>query len=498
MIVLPVASSAARPGTWVEASVEATEGIIHGGQPVHGSNASWFAPSNPEAPVNTTMVIDAEVILVNWTRSDGVGVGTSPGEPDDALVAIMQPATSGQERYLKARLTAASWNRDANWLIVPDEETPSTLSTREGMTVRNAGQDTWFVGPPRGIGGEVPTSTPMGRSREILDGPLLTTNGASQLVVEGAAWLYLWGVNATVRDTAKNETFASGTWTENHGGANLAKTPHHQFLAIRVVDAHVGISQNSGDILGVASRLDVRQVGYGRFERASGRAMFGEIETHLESRQLELVGVFDLAFGPSKSNGRLGIHAVGSATSMRLDGADWPLPGQAATRRAQIPAIMVPLFALATAGGIFTWATVSWRGRSASSALQGAESAILERRPHRARRHLKRWMQRRPRDADAWFLYGATWLQEDDPERVVRELGPVMGRFDGSDQWGLAFLLALAHARLKESDAALAWLAKALEEPMFRQRAGDEPDFGFLRADPRFRRLVDAEQPAYG
>lgn len=505
LVVLPGLAASAVPGAPIRGELSVGMANLEEAENLRAADVALFSPPMPSSPLDARFEIEARSLIINWTRKDGVGAASSPGDPDDPFVALLPAPAGGEKRYEEVRLVANAWDRDANWMVLPDNATSSVVRfSASDILARPAAQERWHAGHGGSIEAGLP-SAPLSRDHRTTAGqPLLEVDHASGLTLEGGAWLFLWGINATVTDASGyTDTYASGPWADNRTGmgvlpGGVSQSQHEQFLAIRIENGRLRLSQTQGEILALAESFDVERVGAARLTDVSGRLALESRDVTLTHQVLGLEGDLRLSLGGGADGRRLQILADGHASAAVLDGVPWNLPAQATVRRSALPTSVLPFFVLLTAGGLFTWAGVSWRRRRWSSALGGAETALLHHRPEQARRRLRRLLSRHPDDANAWFLYGATWLQEGDPERVVREIEPVARRMDGADRWSLAFLLALAHARMRRSDAALDWLSLSLGEPLFRERASREPDFSFLRADPRFLRLVAADTPAYG
>jgi len=448
-----------------------------------------WAPHVPGIRSDARLSVEAETIAVRVTRWDQTGFGPAN--------APKSHATRVRE-YATARLEAAAWDTDANWMIAPASAGGLDAATvgSSNVKIRASTEETWRSGI-NGVSAQEDTENPLAAERVIPAGrPWAQIQGGSSVAVSGDVWLYVWGINATITDPAgARDDFPSGEWSDNQTAA--FRDDHLQFLAIRLTNATVEVRQSVGALRVSGSNLNLGGASRALLQDAQGRAQIGDRPLTFADDKLDLEGDISLAVAPNADARRLSVEPTGLVAEATLDGQAVAFAPDAVTRRARIPTPILPVFFLVTAGGVLTWSGMAWKRRRWTHALDGAEAALLQGRPDQARRRLRRILEKRPEDVNALFLYGATWLQEGAPERVVAELEPVARRLDGCDRRALAFLLALAHARMRRAEPALEWLAAAIAEPLFRDRAGREPDFVFLRGEPRFRLLVETGPPLY-
>lgn len=462
-----------------------------------------FAPASSTIPVDATLTFSASVVDVYWARQDFASTAGSPTSPDQPLTSLAKgPPQDGEERLEDVQGEAVSWNPEANWLLVVSSETARVAWNVSGLDVFPAANASWRAGHAAEVRQQVLPGTSLVHEEHPADGlPIVRASPTGAGVVEGDAWLYLWSLNATLAEgRGRTASFPSGFWTDNRTGTEVdshgvAREDHAQFLALHLQNARLRVEQRRGDVLVAADAVHVTGDVQAILEGAHGVLDGLGPPTRLDGEALELAGDLNLTVRSASSPTAVRIEARGHVDHAALDGA--PLAGGGTVARSPLPSIVAIAFLVLAALGAASWGAAALRRRRVDP-IERAEDFVLKGRPERARRELRSFLERRPNDVQAWFLLGASWLQENAPERLIEELEPVARRLQGPDLATLAFLLAMAHARLRSSEAVLEWLPQAVRDPALRERAAGEPGFAFLREDARFQRLVESGGSAYG
>jgi hypothetical protein len=505
LLVGPVAAAADGGPSNLYGDLSVERATLEGVSTARFGPGSLFAPPTKTESAPLRLEVEAKSAAVRWTRIDYASVGNSAGSPDESLLLVAKGgATTGGRDYEDVRLDAITWHPDANWMILPSSPNATIRYAGDGLVLEPAANVTWRAGYPGSLEAQVLPGPTLRQEHTLPDGlPLLHTSHAQDLTVEGDFQLYLWGLNATVTDAGgRDDAYPSGLWSGNRTGTQadprgVSRDDHAQFVSIKMAGARLRLMEGSSPLWTSSSTLEASGPVTARLEGATGRLGGGMAPVTVSKQVVDLEGQLEFRVREGSDAGQLLVQAAGTVSSARVDGVEWPVAVQAAATRSALPTRIGASLLLLAVLGFLGWAIVAWRRRR-PTLLEVAEADVLGRRSPRARRRLRRWLSRRPNDAEAWFLYGAAWLQEGAPEPVVGEIEPVARRLGPSYAPSLAFLLAIAHARLRHAEPALEWLRAALGEPVFRERAAREPDFAFLRQDTRFRRLVEAEAPAYG
>lgn len=442
-------------------------------------------------------------LIVNSTRRDRVGAGSSNAENESLVGVAKGPTQQAEASFEYASWTIESVQHNANVTLEPITEgsARTALLELDRSDIVASAERHWTAGQDSD---DVQTGDPpmqLQRGIRVPAGlPLLETE-RGQFSTMGDYWIHLWGVNLTVTDREGNKhAYRSGAWIDNAtgpGGQGAVRDHHYQFVRVRLEQASGNLSVSSGLVRAVGSRSVVEVEGTMFARVREGLLEEASRTVTVQDEDLRIEGKVELDIGPSEKPQELhsDLEFQGSATTATGD----LFPPQAGLYVRLAP--LAPRVALVSLGigfaGLLVGLGIRRRGDSALS-LAAAEDALVARRPREALRHARAVLRQDKLDPDALLILAASRLQGGKERELLREVEPAASRLPPERAGGLALVLALAHMRLGHADAAIRWVKVACLERPLRERLLLDPLFQPLRSHPEYGRLVDDPDPTYG
>lgn len=545
LAVLPGSAATSSEGLTGQASfgdLQATGAGTVGSPLVKALNLFPSAAASAQAPWS----LSASSLTVNWTHYTYKGVGWSPSRPDESHGTIQLSQSSGERKHVGGSASLKVFPREANFLLVPNG-TGARLQATWDTELRgkpSPGED-WAAGrraDQSGVGQD-----PLRGTRFIPAGTaVFQTNASDQIHVRGDFTLYVWGAMANVTDAAGNvSSYRSGSWDENVIGGELrprgvARDEHKQLLRLEVVDGSLVLSHWSGLVRMAAETLNTE---------IDGATIFHDAEAYLESKDFyyrtsndsfEMNGLVSLTVRRSQaSSSELSAEIYGNSVETTLPPTG-PIPSAVSGPLSEISessaqtntqgkfelATLDPTwkeilfwFAAGLAVSLVGWMVHARRRTQRSAvaphagpakpddpneAIRQAEEALIRGDSQASRMFIQGVLEKDPTNVDAWFVHGASLIQEGSFLQAVKDLEPIAKQAQ-SERPGLAFLLCLSFLRLFKLGKARRWAKVASADPDFRRQIELDETFGALRKrlePPSVAHRLFAENqvpdPAYG
>lgn len=488
VFVLPSVESAA--GETVFGSLQFDHATFSGETASVTSDLSAFHSSADEGvPLRASWSLDAAHVLVNWTRHERAGTGSSPTDPGNSLVTAGPQWEYGDDSHQDASLSSEASTTAANLLILPNPGTPLRLETGTESSIDLAQGD----GARWTAGAFDQQSTALGNSAIQLTQSYDTTPGVPVLqgadglmaTISGSFSIYVWGANVTVQDGSnQTRTYQSGAWHDNQvgpGPRGAVRDEHWQFLRVHVTDAVLRLTHETGLVEWTAPSVETRTEGTASYVHADGTLESAERIYTANQSPLTIEGRITQE-SQATTNGLLArIHADGATVST----ASTAIPKTPGSEY-----VNVLWWVLALAGLLVLVAGAVWGLRRLRAAtdwriqLARAEDAFERRRFHASDRRLARLLQRDQipapgAQADAWFLRGAARLELGDPGWLLREAAPRMDQLGNPSM--LAYLLTLAAMEVGDAAAARRWFGLVRQDALVMQAFLEDPRLRALR-----------------
>lgn len=460
--------------------------------------------------------LTADRLIVNWTYERSLEIWGSTQNPGEFLVSYTADSEQGNTSYDLAEAGSFVDDRDANMLVWMKQgrEMSAHLATNESVFVRPAAGERWGAG--KYDEGTIGNATLKRMHETTVGNVLLATNGSASLELEGNLTLVVWGSTVNVIDVeGAQDSYRSGEWQTNQttaGGHPVAQEEHAQLLTLTAVGAHFRFHVETGEGRWTGDDVDTTTRGRVTFDQAQA---YLESDDHFYSvrddRSLSLAGSVEQRLTPSDDAERLHsfVTTEGSAIQMPPSGTiadeakryvvDDDLDDAPTERttfstepyQRSMPLLVGSWAGLLLLGGGFAWLALArggYVGRVPS--IEEAEFALVNHDSKRARRLSRRLIRHDGTDLDAWFVYGASLLQEGRYDRAAARLRPPLERHGHGDRAGVAYLVALAHARAGRPAKAIKWLSLAGTEPALLPKIRDEADFEPLHGTEAFDRIL--------
>lgn len=483
-------------------------------------SAVSFFPETSLGNVNG-WALDAQALRVNWTRQVFRGIGWSPGS-NDSLMGISQGEFTGEDRFSAPSVSFSIQSKDVNLLLVSDESRNVLWAGRSGVAVLTPSAGERWSG---GVDGRNPDQSPedKGRLRGVFVAtpgtPVVQLSASSKFHISGNFSLFVWESMVNVTDEDGTVTsYRSGTWdtdvvgSQAHPGGVTRET-HRQLLRLDAVDGILVLNDWSGLARIAAESLDAHAEGSTVFRQARAYLESPAFYYRTDNASFDVDGSLSLTITRNPaSTSELWARLEARSAKISLPPSG-PLPAPAiedptvAEARSKVDGQGLPSHALrnASLSEIILWAVpgallflAGWaylRRRRAlematarygpvnmgpAKSILSAEEALVRGESARARALVEPIVRQDPLDVDAWFIHGASLLQEGAPRRAALDLEPVVKKIRGN-RAGLAFLLCLAYVKLGRWPKARRWSLVAGTDPDFRLQLERDETFAPLR-----------------
>lgn len=461
----------------------------------------------------------ARAIAVNWTLREARSVGFDPGGGSGGLFGLTTAERSGEDSYAPASVSLAPDSPAANSLLVAVESSAqlSVLGAHGSSTVQPSPGESWRGGLSGRDENVVSNGSTLRGTYDVPVGmPRGQTFASDAVRVRGDFSLYVWAT--TVNVTAQNgsvSTYRSSEWDSNVVGEQvhergLTRQESAQLLRLDVVDGLLILADWQGLLRFSSSSLTAIVDGQVVFNEARAYFESDEYFFRTEDESVSIEGSLVLAVEPdpaSDSKLHASVTGVDVKTSIpptgRVASAETNAPvgdverasvaSQKGNARLATPSLagwnVVPWIVLGSgilAGG---WFLLRRRRRASLSGsllsdpfmekILLAEEALVRGDSQAARAVVQDVLRQDALNVDAWFVHGASLMQQGLFDRVVIDLEPVAIRIR-DNRSGLAFLLAFSFLRLNKLGRARRWSRVAGLDPDFRQVMELEPQFACL------------------
>lgn len=516
LCAVPVAGAMAREldGQVVATSLEAIE-VDHAA----GVNPYAFNFFPGEDTLSNLWILEAEGLIVNWSREDGVRAGT-PGS-GGSLVGSGTKSDQGEVAYANSVATFPRLEASPSLLLVGDSGRLSAIFTGipDALVTPSPGE-TWFAGQVgQGTSSEVQADAMHGTFEVAAGTPSMRFSEAHSIAMEGDFTLYVWSAFLQVRGADGDiDQYDSGTWEssgEPLGSSSPVRQTHLQLLRLEVTGGSLVLPAWSG-----TARLASEGAQVSVTERAEFNAADAYLETaehffRAENEAVSLTGSMELNIRPSYATAEQLIVSVhgdlvdttlppdgpvppASAGNVRLVGADMAQSSGQVLSVARDDSsfwllIVIPVAFIAMLAAI--WVIRRWllerhelyqlgpiAANTPESVLRQAELALVQGRRDEARRLAQQLVADDKHNTDAWFVYGASLLQEGRAAQLIKELRPI-AKTDRKKDPALSFLLCLAYVRQGDLSKAAPWADVAAAEPEFRQQMEMDGTLALLRGN---------------
>lgn len=499
-LVVPVATAASTVPHF-QGDVAYTSAESAGASTIQGRVGTLLAdrPIDEGATNGTSWwVLRADAALVNWTYQRRASAGTSPS--GDPMFARTVERDSGERRYAAPTLQTDALPGEPRVLVVPgpDDRIRTAGETASTVRVRPAGNATWWVGEGDSPGTTAGNEDIYVRQTHDLkpDRPLLTAGNETRWTLTGDLTIYVWYANLTVQSQNRStDAYRTGTWTTDDTGNEVvdrsaAREQHVQLVRVEAVNASLRVDAAPGTVRWTTPEAEVRTTGRVALTGLRGQLVADRETYAFHGGSVAFEGrIRQQITGASETGGIEGI-----LEGQEVDVGDLPPTAEVRptstlpTPTAGVPWLVVALAASGTLFGLGVWQFREWTSREDEHAadLVAAEEALVAHDSETARKHALAILDEDPRDADAWFAYAASLIQDGEFEQVIDELGPMVVKLDEGVE-GPAFYLAYAHAALDQVEDAVDWAIDAAQEPSLREKILSWSIFGRVRRHPRFR-----------
>jgi hypothetical protein len=297
------------------------------------------------------------------------------------------------------------------------------------------------------------------------------TNGSS--LIRGNFTAFISGANVTVKDAAGDHMFRSGNWTEPIGpasqGSAYVRYHYFQWLRVSFEKTEMRLEADKREVHAFAGRLTLAGQTTAFFDVTSGFLAYGGVRRDLPRGRLNLTGY--LSFETWNETGRLEVELRTRPEVLGFKSTPHQNPDATAPKLAK-PDETGPSLWWKVAMGVAAVAGVVLlvNRRAGRIRIDEVEWALFSGHNKRALAKARALVRRRPRDANAIFLYGASLAAVGRADQVVEELEPLADRLQPAAQAGIAYLLTVAATRLGDRARADRWSATASRDPELRRR----------------------------
>lgn len=458
--------------------------------------AGWNLEHPKDAP-RTAWSLHAEVAVVNWVHVSWLGIGTAPGDPDDAFIDFVPTESFGQRLHQNATVGGLLEGIHANVLMIADRGVKAHAELGTSASLRPASGQRWIAGDETG---KIPAPSKSGSTWRVhplpTGAPVVNLSSPINVSFQGSFVLSVWGgfpsSNVTVIHADGTHSYRTGEWWENATGTQtgdphgLTRDEYEQFLEIQVTNGTFVIEQDRGLAQWVGAKISTLTNGTVRFEDAQGNLESNRYFYAPDHNDFSIEGTIALNANsnpqaPSTLSAQVAAHvqsitqpAAGAVAPPALASAENP-PKSAASPKSQVgvvdaanpsPTSVVWWWAaLLFAAGLFGCLAVRRRSRHATSegAIGRAEAALAQDQPEAAVRQLRPFLQAHPRHVHAWFLYANALYRAGDFQGVVRDLAAVDDFI--REVPSVALVLSHAYGQLGQRDEAERWRLVAERDP---------------------------------
>ncbi len=466
----------------------------------------------PELANATFATLVAETATVSWKHASGQSLLWGP-DGESGLIGTGGGTDEGNVTHNDPSISIEGWDPNVNFLIVGDGATVNVTGA-PATDVRPSPGEPWWAGPDARQPDSVSVGMPRTGEHPIRRGaPTASFQTANIVTIRGDFTLYTW--SAITNLTLPNGTFEShrsGQWDENVQAPQahprgVAREDHAQYIWLQLAGAELTISGWEGAADIAAPILSTETDGDVVFDATQA---YFESETHsfqTGNKTIRLAGLVHVSVEPMpEAPNELAAHVTAtSVTTALTPSARLPLPteqllpetssGPAHQAASNVNAPRShdwqPWVWLAT-GALIGVPVLAYLARKVrqqraqtgvTTNLRLAEAALVEGRPEEARAWTTKTLRAQPDHVDAWFIHGASLLQQKKYTRLVKDLEAPATRIAQAP--GLAFLLCLAYVKLKKVAKARHWSQVAATDPDFRHQLEADPTFSVLADNPR-------------
>jgi len=436
----------------------------------------------PQSKTAFSWSLEAEEVLVTWTRQNFTATSTPSGS------TAIDPPASGQQVYRSATAHGSSRPNTAQFLMVANDPTQvkGAFEPSEIIIARNSA-DGWTIGPTANKTTPGDPNDPVTHHQELAADLIEVTADGGVATVTGNFTFYTWEQTIRIGDSQGEKTYESGNGSAPMCPMAAACVPaeiayNRSMELVRLDLRNATISIDLGDqrfsVLGplasASGRLELRTANTVGTLIQGGRTLAVESSMRLAGN------------GTVNSSVDFAVDRLAAAIEIAPDPVSGPpafpvssVPvNPSGAEAGQLAGTERPWWILLTAAPLALVGAVMYARRKPPT-LDEVEWAVLNRQWN-GQRLANRLVTSQPKNPDALFLLAATFLAKGRHRQLLTRIEPLAVVIPPNQRRGIALTLAAAAKACGEEGKFLQWAHEAVQDKTIRESVFREPGWASI------------------